>query len=62
VEPECIVPITGLLDSRHPECGQLVIAGDPKQLGPILRSQFSLNYGLGMVKMLFFYGSNFHEW
>ncbi|XP_045199389.2 putative helicase mov-10-B.1 [Mercenaria mercenaria] len=46
VEPECIVPITGLLDSRTQQCGQLVIAGDPKQLGPILRSPFSLNYGL----------------
>ncbi|XP_053381193.1 putative helicase mov-10-B.1 isoform X2 [Mercenaria mercenaria] len=46
IEPECIIPITGLLDARTQDCGQLVIAGDPKQLGPILRSPFALNYGL----------------
>jgi superfamily I DNA and/or RNA helicase len=48
IEPECIIPITGLLDDRNENCGQLVIAGDPKQLGPILRSQFARNFGLGM--------------
>ncbi|XP_060556275.1 putative helicase mov-10-B.1 [Ruditapes philippinarum] len=46
IEPECIIPITGLLDDRNENCGQLVIAGDPKQLGPILRSQFARNFGL----------------
>ncbi|XP_053381191.1 putative helicase MOV-10 [Mercenaria mercenaria] len=45
-EPECIVPITGLLDSRSETCGQLIIAGDPKQLGPILRSETALKFGL----------------
>lgn len=48
VEPECIVPITGLMDCRNQDCGQLVLAGDPRQLGPILRSRYSQNYGLGL--------------
>ncbi|KAM4738304.1 putative helicase mov-10-B.1 [Anableps anableps] len=45
VETECLVPLAGLLDT---ETGQLVLAGDPKQLGPILRSPFALKYGMGM--------------
>uniref|UniRef100_A0A8C2ZZL1 RNA helicase n=1 Tax=Cyclopterus lumpus TaxID=8103 RepID=A0A8C2ZZL1_CYCLU len=45
VEPECVIPIAGLLSAEN---GQLVVAGDPKQLGPILRSPFSLQYGLGL--------------
>uniref|UniRef100_A0A3B3ZVS3 RNA helicase n=1 Tax=Periophthalmus magnuspinnatus TaxID=409849 RepID=A0A3B3ZVS3_9GOBI len=39
VETECIVPLAGLL---HPETGQVVLAGDPKQLGPIIRSPLAL--------------------
>ncbi|XP_061590937.1 putative helicase mov-10-B.1 [Cololabis saira] len=45
VETECLVPIAGLLEA---ESGQLVLAGDPKQLGPILRSPFALKYGMGV--------------
>lgn len=36
--------LTGLLNSKE---GQLVLAGDPKQLGPILRSPLAQQYGLG---------------
>lgn len=43
VEPECVIAIAGLLSA---EKGQLVLAGDPKQLGPILRSPLALQYGL----------------
>lgn len=46
-EPECIIPVAGLLDPDNPIGGQLVLAGDPKQLGPILRSPISQKYGLG---------------
>ncbi|MEQ2240211.1 hypothetical protein ILYODFUR_012460 [Ilyodon furcidens] len=45
VETECLVPLAGLLDA---ETGQLVLAGDPKQLGPILRSPFALKYRMGV--------------
>uniref|UniRef100_A0A3B3ZWP1 RNA helicase n=1 Tax=Periophthalmus magnuspinnatus TaxID=409849 RepID=A0A3B3ZWP1_9GOBI len=44
VETECIVPLAGLL---HPETGQVVLAGDPKQLGPIIRSPLALKFGMG---------------
>ncbi|XP_058491151.1 putative helicase mov-10-B.2 isoform X1 [Solea solea] len=43
VETECLVPLAGLLDAQT---GQVVLAGDPEQLGPILRSPFALKYGM----------------
>lgn len=30
--------------------GQVVLAGDPKQLGPILRSPYALKYGMGKYR------------
>uniref|UniRef100_W5JXH6 RNA helicase n=1 Tax=Astyanax mexicanus TaxID=7994 RepID=W5JXH6_ASTMX len=45
VESEAIIGIAGLLRA---ETGQLVLAGDPKQLGPILRSPIAIQYGLGL--------------
>ncbi|XP_077369046.1 putative helicase mov-10-B.1 [Festucalex cinctus] len=44
-ETECIIPLAGLL---NPESGQLVLAGDHKQLGPIVASPFALRYGMGV--------------
>lgn len=40
----CYLRNKGLLDA---ESGQVVLAGDPKQLGPILRSPFALRYDMG---------------
>nr|CAD7600594.1 unnamed protein product [Timema genevievae] len=50
VEPEVLVPIAGILTTeghRGTFAGQLVIAGDPKQLGPIIRSTVANKMGLG---------------
>lgn len=52
VEPECAIPIAGLLEvmdpATNPDGGQLVLAGDPKQLGPVLRSPLAMKNGLDM--------------
>ncbi|KAJ0064239.1 hypothetical protein NL108_001553 [Boleophthalmus pectinirostris] len=44
-EPKCILPLAGLL---HPETGQVVLAGDPKQLGPIIKSPFARRFCMGV--------------
>ncbi|XP_018416350.1 PREDICTED: putative helicase MOV-10 [Nanorana parkeri] len=46
VEPESVIAVAGILDVI--EGGQLVLAGDPKQLGPVLRSPLAIEHGLGM--------------
>uniref|UniRef100_A0A671PXS4 RNA helicase n=1 Tax=Sinocyclocheilus anshuiensis TaxID=1608454 RepID=A0A671PXS4_9TELE len=43
VELETIISVAGLLNA---ETGQVVLAGDPRQLGPILRSPLAINHGL----------------
>uniref|UniRef100_A0A8C2A8Z6 RNA helicase n=1 Tax=Cyprinus carpio TaxID=7962 RepID=A0A8C2A8Z6_CYPCA len=43
IESETIISVAGVLVSYT---GQLVLAGDPKQLGPILRSPLAINHGL----------------
>ncbi|XP_062514184.1 putative helicase mov-10-B.1 isoform X2 [Corticium candelabrum] len=44
VEPECLIPLAGLY---HPAC-HFIMAGDPKQLGPVLRSHAAMKYGLNV--------------
>ncbi|MEE6512435.1 hypothetical protein FKM82_019425 [Ascaphus truei] len=50
VEPECVTAIAGILDvmdlKTNKDGGQLVLAGDPKQLGPVLRSPVAIEHGL----------------
>ncbi|XP_038054523.1 putative helicase MOV-10 [Patiria miniata] len=48
VEPEAIISLSNLVNPNHPHGGQVVLAGDPKQLGPILRSPLALEHGLGL--------------
>ncbi|XP_067913603.1 putative helicase MOV-10 isoform X2 [Heterodontus francisci] len=52
VEPESVIAIAGLLDAMDLVCnrdgGQLVLAGDPKQLGPVLRSPIAIKHGLDL--------------
>ncbi|NXD64784.1 SDE3 helicase, partial [Eolophus roseicapillus] len=51
VEPESVVAIAGLLTAMdqdtNPNGGQLVLAGDPQQLGPVLTSPLAIKHGLG---------------
>ncbi|CAK8686545.1 unnamed protein product [Clavelina lepadiformis] len=44
VEPECMIAVDCLLNKT----GRLVLAGDPKQLGPVLRSKAAVEYGLAV--------------
>ncbi|XP_017673744.1 PREDICTED: RNA helicase Mov10l1 isoform X1 [Lepidothrix coronata] len=43
-EPESLIPI-GLISEAH---GQIVLVGDPKQLGPVIKSKLALTFGLSM--------------
>lgn len=47
-EPESLIAIAGIMEVNPTlrAGGQVVIAGDPKQLGPILRSPLAIKYGL----------------
>lgn len=51
LEPETLIPVAGLLSCRAPGSpgfgGQLVLAGDPLQLGPIIRCKVADKYNLG---------------
>lgn len=41
-EPECLIAVSGILAKN----GKLVLAGDPKQLGPIVKSKLAKKHGL----------------
>uniref|UniRef100_A0A8C5MKA9 RNA helicase n=1 Tax=Leptobrachium leishanense TaxID=445787 RepID=A0A8C5MKA9_9ANUR len=43
-EPECLIPL-GLISEVS---GQIVLAGDPMQLGPIIKSRIAMVYGLSV--------------
>ncbi|XP_040452539.1 RNA helicase Mov10l1 [Falco naumanni] len=43
-EPESLIPI-GLISEAN---GQIVLAGDPKQLGPVIKSKLALTFGLNI--------------
>ncbi|XP_026480986.1 putative helicase mov-10-B.2, partial [Ctenocephalides felis] len=47
METETLIPLAGLLK----EDGQMILAGDPKQLGPICQSHTVKNIGLGISLM-----------
>ena len=44
-EPEALAAMTGLIDATHT---RVVLAGDPLQLGPIIRSPLASKHGLGV--------------
>ncbi|KAF4116984.1 hypothetical protein G5714_001537 [Onychostoma macrolepis] len=43
-EPESLIPLSLLSESS----GQIVLAGDPKQLGPVVKSKLAAVFGLGV--------------
>eukprot|EP00092_Neocalanus_flemingeri_P108624 GFUD01139505.1.p1 GENE.GFUD01139505.1~~GFUD01139505.1.p1 ORF type:complete len:1236 (+),score=447.39 GFUD01139505.1:45-3752(+) len=43
-EPESVIALAGLVSTR----GQVVMAGDPKQLGPVIRSNMGVKHGLNI--------------
>ncbi|XP_023327482.1 putative helicase MOV-10 isoform X3 [Eurytemora carolleeae] len=47
-EPEAVIALAGILSQKTlaTKKGRIVLAGDPKQLGPILRSAHAKKYGL----------------
>ena len=42
LQPECVVPLAGMFSTETQKGGQLVLAGDPQQLGPVLRSPVAI--------------------
>lgn len=49
VEVEMLIPIVGFLTKSRTDnlLGSLVLAGDPKQLGPVVRSSLATTLGFG---------------
>lgn len=52
LEAEALIPLMGLLSPWNPDQegpgGHVILAGDPMQLGPIIRSRLCLSYNLGV--------------
>jgi len=48
-EPETLIAVAGIFESDvlMRDGGQVVLAGDPEQLGPVLRSPLAIHGGLG---------------
>ena len=46
VEPEALIPLAGLINPRNKFGGQIVLAGDPKQLGPVLQSPIAMEVNM----------------
>ena len=48
-EPEALIALAGLMNLDNPNGGQVIMAGDPRQLGPVLRSPLAIENGLGKL-------------
>ena len=49
LEPEALIPVAGILGgaTENRPGGQIILAGDPKQLGPVCDTQRAEKLGLG---------------
>ena len=47
-EPECLCAVAQLLRPAHERGARLLLAGDPRQLGPVLRSALAAEAGLAL--------------
>lgn len=47
-EPEALIPIVGIITEKRRMLGSIILAGDPKQLGPIMASEKAAKMGLGV--------------
>lgn len=45
-EASALVPIAGIISTQNSLNGSIILSGDPKQLGPVTRSEFAANMGL----------------
>ncbi|XP_065080260.1 putative helicase MOV-10 [Ochlerotatus camptorhynchus] len=45
-EASALVPIAGIISTPKKLNGSIILSGDPKQLGPVTRSEFAANMGL----------------
>jgi superfamily I DNA and/or RNA helicase len=51
LEPEALVPLAGILGTamKNRPGGQVILAGDPFQLGPVCHSNLAEKLGLGEI-------------
>lgn len=47
-EPAALIPIVGIITGNKEMTGQIILAGDPKQLGPMIKSPKAELLGLGI--------------
>lgn len=61
IEPECLIPITGLGSTMENITSNIVLFGDHKQLGPILQSRDAEAMGLGKICIFLEYSQKFQS-
>lgn len=57
-ESQIMIAIAGLCSSKRKIHANLVLAGDPKQLGPLIKSQQAAKLGYGMSLVVFVFYQN----
>ena len=57
LEPEVLVPLAGMFSPDTPGGGQVVLAGDPQQLGPVLRSLLAIKVSYRFLNCMLEVGS-----